>query len=101
MSSGNFRKREEPKPQAELEKHIYKAYVYLRLGLFLLALGFPFLLWGIGSWNGIRLQNSMSEFYFAFAPTTSELHVFPVRGLLLKADIVGYRCRMIRWIGTI
>ena len=65
--------------QAELQKHIYKAYVFLRLGLFLLALGFPFLLWGIGSLNGIHLQDSMSEYYFAFAPTTSELRVFPVR----------------------
>ncbi len=65
--------------QAELQKHIYKTYISLRLGLFLLALVFPFLLWGIGWWNGILLQNSLSAYYFAYAPPTSALRAFPVR----------------------
>jgi len=45
----------------------------------LLAFVFPFLLWGIGSWNEIPLQNSISDYYFAFAPPTSALRDFPGR----------------------
>jgi Protein of unknown function (DUF998) len=63
----------------ELQDHIYKTYFLLRIGLCLLALVFPFLLWGIGSWNDISLQNSISEYYFAFAPPTSALRVFAGR----------------------
>jgi hypothetical protein len=64
---------------AELQQHIYKTYFLLRGGLCLLALAFPFLLWGIGSWNGSPLQNSISDYYFAFAPEDSPLRVFPTR----------------------
>jgi hypothetical protein len=64
---------------AELQEHMYKTYISLRVGLCLLALVFPFLLWGIGWWNDIPLQNQISEYYFAFAPPTSELRVFPGR----------------------
>jgi uncharacterized protein DUF998 len=63
----------------ELQEQIYKTYFLLRGGLCLLALVFPFLLWGIGSWNDIGLQNSISDYYFAFAPQTSALRVFPGR----------------------
>jgi hypothetical protein len=65
--------------QAELQKHIYKTYFLLRVGLCLLAFVFPFLLWGIGAWNNIPLQNSISDYYFAFAPPTSPLRAFPGR----------------------
>jgi len=64
---------------AELQEHIYKTYFWLRGGLCLLAFVFPFLLWGIGSWNEIPLQNSISDYYFAFAPPNSELRAFPGR----------------------
>ena len=57
----------------QLQEHIYKTYVSLRVGLCLLALAFPFLLWGIGRWNDINLQNSISEYYFAFGPPNLEL----------------------------
>ena len=64
---------------AELQEHIYKTYFWLRGGLCLLAFVFPFLLWGTGSWNEIPLQNSISDYYFAFAPPNSELRAFPGR----------------------
>ena len=71
--------REELMTPAELQEHIYKTYFWLRGGLCLLAFVFPFLLWGIGSWNEIPLQNSISDYYFAFAPPNSELRAFPGR----------------------
>jgi hypothetical protein len=64
---------------AELQEHIYKTYVWLRIGLGVLAFALPPLLLGIGWWKGIPLQDSMSAYYFAFAPPTSELRVFPAR----------------------
>ncbi len=67
------------KTPAELQEHIYKTYLLLRVGLCLLALVFPFLLWGVGAWNDIPLQNSISDYYFAFAPPTSALRAFPGR----------------------
>jgi hypothetical protein len=63
----------------ELQEHIYKTYVGLRIGLCLLAFALPLLLWGIGWWNDIPLQGSMSDYYFAFAPPDSEMREFPVR----------------------
>jgi hypothetical protein len=64
---------------AELQEHIYKTYFWLRGGLCLLAFVFPLLLLGIGLWKGIPLQDSMSDYYFAFAPPSSELRIFPAR----------------------
>jgi hypothetical protein len=63
----------------QLRNHIYKTYWWLRVGLCVLALAFPFLLLGVGWLNGISLQDSMSEYYFAFDPHESPLRVFPVR----------------------
>ncbi len=63
----------------ELQEHIYKTYFSLRGGLCLLAFVFPPLLLLIGWWKGISIQGSMSDYYFAFAPQTSELRVFPGR----------------------
>jgi len=75
----------------ELQKHIYTTYITLRVGLFLLALAFPILLIVIGWFNHIDIQSSMSHYYFAFAPKSSELRVFPGRvvfvGLLFALGV--------------
>ena len=63
----------------QLQKHIYKTYFALRLGLCVFGFVFPVLLLGIGWWKDIPLQVSMSAYYFAFAPPTSELRDFPGR----------------------
>jgi hypothetical protein len=64
-----------------LDKHIGATYFYLRTGLAVLALLFPFILVLVG-WlvYSIELQDSMSAYYFAFAPQGSALRVFPMRG---------------------
>jgi hypothetical protein len=67
----------------QIQKHIYNTYITLRVGLFLLALAFPILLIGIGWLNDVHVQSSMSHYYFAFAPTTSDLRVFPGRVVLV------------------
>jgi hypothetical protein len=89
--------REELMTPAELQEHIYKTYFWLRGGLCLLAFVFPFLLWGIGSWNEIPLQNSISDYYFAFAPPNSELRAFPGRvvfvGVLFALGFFLILCR--------
>jgi hypothetical protein len=64
---------------AELQTYIAKTYFWLRGGLCALAFVFPPLLWGVGRWNGVPLQASMSAYYFAFAPEGSDLRVFPGR----------------------
>jgi hypothetical protein len=70
--------------QSALQKHIYTTYFRLRFCLAGLAAFLPFVLWGIGVWwKGIPLQGSMSHYYFAIAPTDSELREFPMRVLFV------------------
>jgi hypothetical protein len=66
-------------PEQKLQEHIYKTYFALRSGLCWIAFVFPIVLFGIGWWNQIHLQNSMSAYYFAFDPQDSPLRVFPGR----------------------
>src|SRR5262245_37101929 len=83
--------------EEKLQAHIYNTYITLRVGLFFVAAAFPILLWLVGRLNSIDLQNSMSDYYFAFAPTSSDLRVFPGRvvfvGLLfaLGVALILYR----------
>jgi len=71
--------REGSMTQTELQEHIFKTYFWLRAGLCFLAFVFPLLLLGFGWWKDVPLQGSMSAYYFAFAPPTSELRDFPTR----------------------
>jgi hypothetical protein len=66
-----------------LDKHIYATYFSLRLGLGLIALLFPLILWAIGAFRGVSLQPSMSDYYFAFMPQDTELREFRMRGLFV------------------
>jgi hypothetical protein len=63
----------------ELQAHIAKTYFWLRGGLCVIAFIFPLWLLAVGWWKDIPLQASMSAYYFAFAPTTSDLRAFPGR----------------------
>ena len=86
----------------ELQEHIYKTYYFwLRGGLCLLAFIFPFLLWGIGSWNELPLQNSISDYYFAFAPPTSALRAFPGRVVFVGVlFVLGFFLILYRFSST-
>jgi hypothetical protein len=80
-----------------LQKHILATYCGLRIGLAFLAFAFPVILVFVGSRYGIPIQQSMSAYYFAFDPPTSELRAFPMRtwfvGILfaIGAFLVLYR----------
>lgn len=63
----------------QLQKYMLETYFWLRIGLGTLALAFPPLLVVIGWSKEISVQNSLSAYYFAFAPPTSDLRVFPGR----------------------
>jgi hypothetical protein len=83
---------------SSLDKHIGETYFYLRTGLAVLALLFPFILVLVG-WlaYSIQPQDSMSAYYFAFAPQESALRAFPMRawfvGILwaIGAFLILYR----------
>src|SRR5262249_26701160 len=64
---------------AQLQKSMVQTYFWLRIGLGGLAFAFPLLLVAIGFSKDIPVQDSMSAYYFAFAPPTSDLRVFPGR----------------------
>ncbi len=69
-----------PRPVDRRER-IYASYISLRIGLGLLALARPLVLVGWGYLvEHIAPQGSISAYYFAFAPTTSDLRAFPMRG---------------------
>jgi Protein of unknown function (DUF998) len=65
----------------QLQDHIYETYFLLRNALWVLGLAFPLVLLGIGWWRDIPLQVSMSAYYYAFFPPTSELRDFPGRAV--------------------
>ncbi len=65
----------------DLQERMYATYISLRIGLGLLAFALPLVLVGWGYFvEHIPAQGSMSAYYFAFEPITSELRQFPMRG---------------------
>lgn len=62
-----------------LQKHIFATYVTLRYGMAALALAFPILLYALGKFKGIDLENSMSHYYFSIAPDDATKKIFPMR----------------------
>lgn len=70
--------------ESELQKHILSTYLIIRYGMALIALFFPALLYLIGLYNGIGLENSMSHYYFAPTIKHDEIivpvgNIFPMR----------------------
>jgi hypothetical protein len=63
----------------DLQKHVFSTYLTLRYGMAVLAFVFPPLLYVIGKFYGISLQDSMSAYYFALSPTDVTEKVFPLR----------------------
>ncbi len=62
-----------------LRDHIFSTYNSLRYGMAILAFIFPFGLFIIGVFYGIKFQPSMSAYYFATAAGDIEKYVFPMR----------------------
>jgi len=80
----------------KLRLHLLGTYCALRFGLGLLALAFPVVLVVVG-WNeGVPIQHTMSDYYFAF-PQDLDARAFPTRtwfvGILFAvgALLVAYR----------
>jgi hypothetical protein len=76
-------------PEKKLQKRIYATYFWVRRGLVLFGFALPLILLGIGWWNQIHLQSSMSAYYFAFNPPDSQLRVFPGRAVFVGILFVG------------
>lgn len=64
------------------DQHILGTYDAIRLGMGFLALLFPLFLYGIGRWDGIPLQPSMSAYYFA-GVEGGKCVFFPVRAIMV------------------
>ena len=47
----------------ELQDHIFATYITLRIGVAVIAIAFPLLLWAGGAMQGLPLQDSMSAYY--------------------------------------
>ena len=52
----------------DLQKHFTATYVNLRIGMAVIAMAFPILLWVGGLLQGLELQPSMSDYYHAGSP---------------------------------
>jgi hypothetical protein len=51
-----------------LSDHVTQTYSYLRWGIIIITVTFPFMLWGVGKWwYGLDIQPSMSDYYHAAA----------------------------------
>ena len=62
----------------ELQDHIFATYANLRIGVAVIAIVFPLLLWAGGAIQGISLQDSMSAYYHA----NSNLDMTPNDGVM-------------------
>jgi hypothetical protein len=76
-------------PEQKLQNRIFATYFWVRRGLVLVGLTLPLILLGIGWWNQIHLQGSMSAYYFAFNPPDSPLRVFPARAVFVGITFAG------------
>ncbi len=80
----------------KLRLHLLATYCALRFGLALLALAFPITLVVIGLHEGVPVQHTLSDYYFAF-PEDLDVRAFPTRtwfvGILfaIGALLVLYR----------
>lgn len=79
---GNPRTEDERKT---LQRHIFATYASLRLGMGILAAGFPLALYIAGKLHGIALQGSMSAYYWAGAEGMVAPRTLFVGGLLALA----------------
>lgn len=72
----------------ELQNHIFATYLTLRIGVAVIGIGFPFLLWIGGVVLGIPFQDSMSAYYHASADEHSMRNWFV--GLLFAIGALVY-----------
>src|SRR5688500_17264056 len=81
-----------PPPQARaLWQHFSDTYLSIRLGLAVLAFGFPILLWAWGHFiHGLPLQPSMSAYFWAADPT--HCASFPMRSIFVGVLIAIAAC---------
>ena len=70
----------------ELQNHVFATYVSLRLGMAVIAIVFPLLLWAGGAMQGVVLQDSMSAYYHAVFADKSMRNWFV--GLLFALGIL-------------
>lgn len=63
----------------ELQAHVFATYITLRYGMAFLALTFPIVLYAIGRFHDISLQDSMSSYYFALPTGDLDQNSFPMR----------------------
>ncbi len=72
----------------ELEKHIFATYINLRVGIAIITILFPLLLWAGGAIQGIPLQDSMSAYYHAIFNENSMRNWFV--GILFAVGVFLY-----------
>lgn len=75
----------------ELQDHIFGTYVSLRIGIAVIAIIFPLLLWIVGLIKGIPLQDSMSAYYHAVSGSHSMRDWFV--GILFTMGVILYLYR--------
>jgi hypothetical protein len=66
-----------------LRHQILRAYAHLRMGMGIIALLFPFVLWGVGSALDIQLQDSMSAYYHTSMRNAFVGFLFALAGFLI------------------
>ena len=72
----------------ELQNHIFATYVNLRIGVAIIAIAFPLLLWVGGAMQGLPLQDSMSAYYHAISNDKSMRNWFV--GILFAVGVFLY-----------
>ncbi|EXI92785.1 MAG: hypothetical protein AW12_00265 [Candidatus Accumulibacter sp. BA-94] len=67
--------------RSDIERHIYGTYIYLRVGMGVIAVAFPVLLYAWGAAHGIPLADSMSAYYWETLEKGSPVRVWFIGGL--------------------
>lgn len=69
----------------ELQEHIFSTYLNLRYGMAVIAAAFPVVLYGVGFFDGVPLQDSISAYYWASGTGDLRARVWFVGGLFAVA----------------
>jgi hypothetical protein len=84
-----------PMEPDQLQQHVYATYRSLRVGIAVIALIFPLLLWFGGAYAGIPLQESMSAYYHAASGAHTMRDWFT--GILFAVGAFLYLYRGFSW----
>jgi hypothetical protein len=71
-----------------LQKHVFRAYIHLRYGMAAIGTAFPIVVYIVGLYDNVQLQNSISAYYWATGSGAFIARTWFVGGLFSLAALL-------------